>query len=159
REFLFKHALLRDVTYESVLLRDRAELHARAARWLERHAGERAREYLGVIAEHHRLAGNRARAASLLAGLGTEALQAGDPVVARRTFEPAIELDASAVDVAAVQAALGDALVFLGELDVAKQAYRDALEPARTAGDLDVQIRALCGLARVTFLRGEYVEN
>ena len=31
QEFVFKHALLRDVAYETVLLRDRAALHARAA--------------------------------------------------------------------------------------------------------------------------------
>ena len=40
-EYIFKHALLRDVTYETVLLKNRAELHGRVARWLEANAGER----------------------------------------------------------------------------------------------------------------------
>ena len=34
REFLFKHALLRDVAYESVLRAHRREYHRRTARWL-----------------------------------------------------------------------------------------------------------------------------
>ena len=33
REFLFKHALLRDVAYDSVLRARRREYHRRAARW------------------------------------------------------------------------------------------------------------------------------
>ena len=36
REFLFKHALLRDATYESVLRSHRQVYHGLAARWLER---------------------------------------------------------------------------------------------------------------------------
>ena len=40
-QYLFKHALLRDVTYETVLLKRRVQYHGRAARWLESHAGER----------------------------------------------------------------------------------------------------------------------
>ena len=34
-EYVFKHALLRDVAYETVLLKHRADFHRRIARWLE----------------------------------------------------------------------------------------------------------------------------
>ena len=54
REFLFKHALLRDVTYEGMLRAHRRGYHARAAAWLveisERHG--RADEYAFLVAEH-----------------------------------------------------------------------------------------------------------
>jgi len=40
-EYLFKHAVLRDVTYETVLLKLRRKYHAQVAAWLEGHAGER----------------------------------------------------------------------------------------------------------------------
>ena len=36
REFLFKHALLRDVTYDSVLKGRRLGYHAQAAKWMNR---------------------------------------------------------------------------------------------------------------------------
>ncbi|HEX8294007.1 MAG TPA: adenylate/guanylate cyclase domain-containing protein, partial [Pyrinomonadaceae bacterium] len=57
REYIFKHALLRDVTYESVLKRERREYHRRAAEWLARHSGGRVGEYAGLIAEHFERAG------------------------------------------------------------------------------------------------------
>lgn len=65
-EFIFKHALLREVAYETVLLKVRRRLHTRAALWLEVNAGERLAEYLGLIAHHYQLAGENARAARCL---------------------------------------------------------------------------------------------
>ncbi len=44
-EYTFKHALLRDVAYETVLLRDRRRLHGLVADWVTGHAGERVAEY------------------------------------------------------------------------------------------------------------------
>lgn len=59
REFTFKHALLRDVSYESLLKSYRRVYHGHAARWLElvTERSQRADEYAGLIAEHHLLAG------------------------------------------------------------------------------------------------------
>ncbi len=58
REFLFKHALLRDVAYDGMLRRHRRGYHALVADWLvevtERHG--RVEEYAAVIAEHTDLA-------------------------------------------------------------------------------------------------------
>ncbi|NIV35202.1 MAG: hypothetical protein GWN58_38835, partial [Anaerolineae bacterium] len=56
-EYIFKHALLRDVTYETVLLKLRRVYHAQVAQWLEGIAGERISEYLSRIARHYELAG------------------------------------------------------------------------------------------------------
>jgi predicted ATPase len=58
REFLFKHALLRDVTYDSVLKGRRLGYHAQAARWMEQVAerNRRTDQYAGLIAGHHDLA-------------------------------------------------------------------------------------------------------
>jgi predicted ATPase/class 3 adenylate cyclase len=59
QEYLFKHTLLRDVTYESVLKRQRRVYHAHAARWLEKvtQRSQRANEYAALIAEHYDRAG------------------------------------------------------------------------------------------------------
>jgi oligopeptide transport system substrate-binding protein len=70
-EYIFKHALLRDVTYETVLLNLRWVYHGQVARWLEVAAGKRIGEYLGLIAGHYELAGEGERAVDYL-------LQAGD---------------------------------------------------------------------------------
>ena len=50
-EYTFKHALLRDVTYETVLLKLRRVYHNQVAAWLEGSAGERLGEYLGLICQ------------------------------------------------------------------------------------------------------------
>jgi hypothetical protein len=52
REYIFKHVLTRDVTYESLPRRDRAEAHARVARWIEGTVGERRGEYVELLAHH-----------------------------------------------------------------------------------------------------------
>ncbi len=76
-EFLFKHALLRDAAYETVLLRLRKDYHARVAHWLEAHAGERLNEYSGLIAEHLALAGRAEDAVGYLRRSAEKALDAG----------------------------------------------------------------------------------
>ncbi len=63
-EFLFKHALLRDVAYDGVLKARRAVYHSLAARWLvevvERsHRGD---EFAALVAEHFDRAGDDAAA-------------------------------------------------------------------------------------------------
>ncbi|MDF2731854.1 MAG: adenylate/guanylate cyclase, partial [Desertimonas sp.] len=65
REFLFKHALLRDVAYEGTLRRHRRIYHQSAARWYERMAelSGRVDEYAAVIADHHATGGDRETAA------------------------------------------------------------------------------------------------
>lgn len=53
REYLFKHTILRDVTYETVLLKARKRYHKLVARWLSLNSGDRADEYSSLIAGHY----------------------------------------------------------------------------------------------------------
>jgi len=55
-EFIFKHALVRDVAYASLPRIRRARAHAEAARWLEHIAGDRSEEQAELIAHHYRTA-------------------------------------------------------------------------------------------------------
>jgi predicted ATPase len=48
----FRHALLRDVAYETVLKRLRREYHSLAADWLIENSGDRLGESAGLIADH-----------------------------------------------------------------------------------------------------------
>ena len=66
REYRFKHAILHEVTYETVLKRQRAAYHARAAEWLEHAAGERSAQYIPQIADHYEKAGQTEQAAYTL---------------------------------------------------------------------------------------------
>jgi predicted ATPase len=85
REYLFKHQLMRDVVYDSVLRRDRRAVHGRAARWLAQMAESsgRADEYAAQIAEHYDLAGETRPARDWYA-------LAGAPRRRRRTRKPCV---------------------------------------------------------------------
>ena len=63
REFAFKHAVLHQVTYGTVLKKTRRELHGRLAHWLAAQTGLRARDFLGITADHFEQAGDKAQAA------------------------------------------------------------------------------------------------
>ena len=67
REYAFKHAILHQVTYGTVLKRQRKELHAKTARWLAQQTGPRAKGWLGTAAEHFELAGDDVNAAEFYA--------------------------------------------------------------------------------------------
>ena len=84
-ELTFKHGLLRDVVYDTVLLRHRRTLHALAARWLAGRAGERATELAAAIAEHYDLAEDRDAAAAWY-------LEAGRQAAARHAHHEAVRL-------------------------------------------------------------------
>ena len=66
REYAFKHHLLHQVTYDTVLKVARRELHRRAAEWLVTVTGERIGEHVGLIAHHFERAGDLVRAADYL---------------------------------------------------------------------------------------------
>jgi len=51
--FAYRHALLRDAGYASLARAERARLHVRLARWLERAAGERAAEVASLVGGHY----------------------------------------------------------------------------------------------------------
>ena len=53
REFIFKHALVRDVAYESIPKRDRAMAHLQVAHWIEDTVGERRLEVVELLAHHY----------------------------------------------------------------------------------------------------------
>ncbi len=52
-EHIFKHALVRDVAYESIPRRDRSLAHLQVARWIEETVGERRLEVVELLAHHY----------------------------------------------------------------------------------------------------------
>ncbi|MEO5881723.1 MAG: adenylate/guanylate cyclase domain-containing protein [Caldimonas sp.] len=62
REFAFRHQLLQQVTYDTLLKRLRAGYHHKVARWLAGLTSARAGAFLGVTADHFEKAGDRPEA-------------------------------------------------------------------------------------------------
>jgi tetratricopeptide (TPR) repeat protein len=74
-EYLFRHALVQDAAYGSLLKQDRRTLHRAAAETILSLHPDRERELAGVIAMHYERAGDEARAAPYLVVAGEHALE------------------------------------------------------------------------------------
>ena len=110
-EYLFRHALVQDAAYSSLLKQDRRALHKLAAESLLAVYPERKRELAGVIAMHFDQAGDAARAAEEYAIAGEHALERFAQREAVNFFKRATELlppDDPRVDLR-MRAALGAA--------------------------------------------------
>jgi class 3 adenylate cyclase len=148
-EYVFRHALVRDVAYASLPKARRARAHAEVADWMVNLAGERSDEFAELIA-HHYLNAVRGEDADLawlddpdgreaIRGKAVTWLLAGG-AVARRQFAlaRAVELHTAALELAASDAERLDAHEQLGrDHDVAYHGedtlaeYQAALEIAR----------------------------
>ena len=62
-EYAFRHQILHQVVYDTLLKRDKRSAHARTAQWLAQQAGVRAQGLLASAAEHYEKAGDAANAA------------------------------------------------------------------------------------------------
>jgi class 3 adenylate cyclase len=66
-EYAFRHQILHQVAYDTLLKRDKRNAHARTAQWLAHHAGARGQALLATAAEHYEKAGDKANAAEFYA--------------------------------------------------------------------------------------------
>jgi class 3 adenylate cyclase/tetratricopeptide (TPR) repeat protein len=94
QEYFFKHVLMRDVTYESLVKRARRFYHAQAARWLEQMAQETLRmdEFAMWIAGHFEQAGEGGAAAIWFQRAGLHAANRFANAEALHAFSQALRL-------------------------------------------------------------------
>jgi class 3 adenylate cyclase len=91
-EYIFKHHILQEVTYQQVLKRQRRIYHEQIANWLIAQSGERADEYAVLIAEHFEQAENRPQAAEWYRRAGQQAAAQFANQDALRLLQRSIEL-------------------------------------------------------------------
>lgn len=89
-EYVFKHALIRDVAYSTLLTRQRRQLHRRVGEAMEALLGERLGEFHSIIAEHFLRAEAWAKAADYLLQAGDEAARLSADAEARGHYEKAM---------------------------------------------------------------------
>jgi ABC-type oligopeptide transport system substrate-binding subunit/class 3 adenylate cyclase len=83
-EYRFRHALIQETAYRTLLAEQRTRLHRRAAEWLEERYAGRDAEVLGLLAHHWLRAEDEAKAADYL-------LRAGDKARLEYALDEAIE--------------------------------------------------------------------
>jgi ABC-type oligopeptide transport system substrate-binding subunit/class 3 adenylate cyclase len=83
-EYRFRHALIQETAYRTLLAEQRTRLHRRAAEWLEARYSDRDAEVLGLLAHHWLHAEDEDKAADYL-------LRAGDKARQEYALDEAIE--------------------------------------------------------------------
>ena len=91
-EYLFKHALVQEVTYDSILIKKRKELHRQVAEAIESVFAERLQEFYGMLAYHYSCGESLEKAEIYLVKAGQEALKAAASTEAIYYYQEALRL-------------------------------------------------------------------
>jgi predicted ATPase/class 3 adenylate cyclase len=161
-EYIFKHAILHDVAYESVLLRLRKIYHVQAAEGLIWLSGERVNEFAGRIGEHFEKAGDLLKAAAWYTRAGRRAQDAYAPVSAISFYRKALDFLSAQMDdehipeKLEIYQQLGEVLNWQARYLEAIEVYTQMKQLAERCGDFVKLSSALVGLATSHGYIGEH---
>src|SRR5216683_2853759 len=163
-EYIFKHALTQEVSYNSVLIERRKLLHERAGVALESMFAEQLDDHLGDLAHHYSRSDNVTKAVEYLGRAGQQALQ-------RSAYADAIDRLTAAINLLQrlpdsperiqrellLQLAVGPALMAVKGYAApeTERAYTRARELCERAGDRTELFPVLFGMWVVNLVRGE----
>jgi adenylate cyclase len=120
--YVFAQALIQQVAYEGLLIKTRAELHARAGAALERLYADRLEEVLPQLAEHYGRGPDRAKALEYLVRAGDRAMSLFAYDEAESSYRRALEAARATGD-----AGPGPVVDRLGDVALARGVLGDAL--------------------------------
>jgi predicted ATPase len=163
-EYAFKHDLLRQVAYESVLKKVRRVYHGQVGAWLIENGRERVLEFAGLVAAHFEHAARITEAAQWYGRAGLQARTGYSPASAIGFLQKAVTLlpaipdrePASGLPQMDWHEWLAEALGAQARFDEAHAAYQAERTLAEAAGDVVNQARAWNGLAFLAERQGNY---
>jgi TOMM system kinase/cyclase fusion protein len=163
--FVFKHALIQEAAYQSLLKSTRQQYHQRVAQVLEAQFPDTAETQPELLAHHYAEAGLPAQALPYWQQAGQHALQCSAHLEAMHHLTRGLEVLAALPDTPertqhelVLQATLGSALMAIkgqGAPEVG-QAYARARELCRQVGETPQLFPILFGLWRFYLVRAEY---
>jgi tetratricopeptide (TPR) repeat protein len=164
-EYWFRHALVQEAAYESLLKSTRAELHGQVAAAIEESAKDRTGANAAVLAMHYERAGLNAKAfpyAVMAADRARSTFAYREAVafydmalgIAERAGEPEMLREARMIYVHR-----GRVLEVAGDHSGAEANYRAMLDSARRSGDLATQADALNHLVTVQIVGGSQAQD
>lgn len=146
--FIFKHVLVSDAVYSTLLQRDRKDLHTRAAQAIEAVYAGRIDGQIEVLASHYLRSPLLDRALHYLILAGQKAARSFVNEQARQHFAQALELlpkvAHSYKQAVQVHMGLGDALLTAGEYPAARDQYTRASEALASGLQSGVSGADLC---------------
>ena len=152
REYLFKHDILREVTYESVLKRLRRRYHSLVADWLITQVAGRMREFSGLIAGHLLQADRKEEAGEYFLQAGQAALLSYANHEAEGYFHQGLEQPQEDNNKAVSLDGLGEALFRQGSKQEAVDVIKQGIEISMNLGDHDHAASLYGRMANVQWL-------
>ncbi len=151
-EYLFRHSLVQDAAYASLLEQDRKRLHQAVGNAIESLYPDRKNELAAILAHHFKEGGEEERALEYYIIAGDEALKVYANQEAEYQYRRALELICcSGSYIAWIYSGLGEALYRQSRLGESLQAFHKGIEIYQSIGDLDGTARLFSRLARVTW--------
>jgi class 3 adenylate cyclase/tetratricopeptide (TPR) repeat protein len=164
-EFSFRHVLIQETVYSSLLHRRRERLHRRTAEAIEQLYADRLDDHLDQLAFHYHESRAFAQAFPYLIRSAERSASRYANDAAQRYYQSAIEiiptLTTTPEQRTNVYRGLGDVQHVVGDYDSALQSYRNSLELTRSLSEPPArQISELARkIGRVYERRGEYDES
>jgi len=155
--FAFKHVIIQNVAYETLLLKQRRELHGQVARAIEELAGDRTEEHCEPLAYHYSRDHDLERAVRYLELAGDRAVQSFALESARNHYSAAIRLLTEnhqrdrRIEISLKWAAASQFATSEEHIDVMRQ----ALEDATALGDSRLVANCHYWLGRMHYGRGD----
>jgi predicted ATPase/class 3 adenylate cyclase len=151
-EYMFRHVLIQEAAYESILLKKRAELHKQIGETLEELHSERIEEFAPLLA-YHFYSANDARSLKydILAGEKSARLYANAEAAThfRRALEVAKRTNTELEQVTRLYSQLGSVLELSGRFEQALETYEEMQAFSHERGDRSIEMKALIAKATI----------
>jgi tetratricopeptide (TPR) repeat protein len=154
-EYLFRHALVQDAAYSSLLRSDRRRLHAEVGAVLESLDPDRHADLAALLGHHFHQAGDDVKARAYFEQAADHALAVYSNAEAAGHYAAALDLTPDAPTRARLLYQLGLARERQGQPLAAVAAWREALAHYEALGDRDALARVYAALAGAIYRAGD----
>ncbi len=158
-EYLFRHALVREAAYSSILSVDQKELHLAVGEAIEQLYPEKMDEYAAILSYHFGEAGDEQKAQKYCVIAGKSALASFANQEAENHFRCALDLVKQVSDRADMVYLLGEALFRQSRYEDSIQTWQEGIELYQQQGDHPGIARLYARSARAAWYFGDHPEG
>jgi class 3 adenylate cyclase/tetratricopeptide (TPR) repeat protein len=151
-EYAFRHVLIQEAAYESILIKKRAELHRQIGEIMEEVHAERIEEFAPLLAHHYYSAGDeRSLKYDILAGEKSARLYANAEAAThfRRALEVAKRTQGEKEQIIKLHTQLGQVFELSGRYEQALQSYEEMGSFGRECVDRSIEMKAMMAKATI----------
>jgi serine phosphatase RsbU (regulator of sigma subunit) len=150
-EYLFRHTLVQEAAYHSLLAADQKRLHLAVGEAVELLYADRLDELAATLARHFERGGDDEHALAYFIRAGDAALAAYANEEAECQYRSSLSLSCSEAQRAELLSGLGEALYRQSRFDETLDTWRQGIELYQSMGDLDGVARLYAQSARATW--------